>query len=58
MIGRTLRLYAPSVVLALWALVWVLGLTGDGVVVAGLLLTAVAVVLHVCANHGGGHAAT
>lgn len=41
-----LRLYAPSLVLLLWALAWAGGVTGNGVIVLGLTLTAAAVIVH------------
>lgn len=43
----TVRLYAPSIVLLLWAALWALGVKGDGVIVCGLAATAGACVVSV-----------
>jgi hypothetical protein len=37
-----LRLYAAPITLALWAVVWTLGVRGDAVVIVGLAWTSVA----------------
>lgn len=45
-----IRLYAPAIVLALWAALWALGATGDGIAIGGLSLTAVAVIVQTQEN--------
>jgi hypothetical protein len=41
----SIRLYSPSIVLALWAVLWVAGVRDDRLVGAALALVAVAVVV-------------
>jgi hypothetical protein len=43
---RTLRLYCPAVVLALWAFVAAAGVNGTGTRVTGLTVTAVSLAVH------------
>jgi hypothetical protein len=43
---RTILLYSPALVLAIWSAAWSLGWTGNAVIVVGLAATAGAVVLH------------
>jgi len=52
---RTIRIYSPAIVLAVWSGIWAAGLTDDIVIVIGLAATAIAVVLHcleVFGHHG------
>jgi hypothetical protein len=42
---RCLKLYAPAYILALWAILWEVGVRGDRLMGALLALTAVSVVL-------------
>jgi len=51
---RTIRIYSPALVLAVWAAAWALGATSDAVIVLGLAATCVAVVLH-CLELFGHH---
>lgn len=44
---RTVALYGPALVLFIWAAVWALGVTGDVVMIIGLLATGASVVLHI-----------
>lgn len=43
----TVRLYFAPAALLLWAAVWAVGLTGDGVIVTGLIATAVGLILNI-----------
>lgn len=43
-------LYAPAIVLFIWALLWHLGVRGDVVVVAGLVGAGLAFIFHTLEN--------